>query len=362
MRLDRLMLHQFRSYEQAELDLAPGLTALVGRNGQGKTNVLEAIAYLATFRSFRSATTEVMVRDGAPAAQVRAEGVRRGDREVLIEAEITRTGRNRVQLNRQRLSRPRDALGVLRVTLFAPDDLAVVKEGPQLRRELVDEVAVALDPRSDSTISTFERILRQRNALLRQCGGRLDADASRTLDVWDDKMAPVAEALMARRNEVIDELRPQVRHAYQALAGAEVPVDLRYRPALAPGGFAQALAAQRSEDVRRGVTTAGPHRDELELILRDASVRTHGSQGEQRSFALALKLGGHQLVTTVVGEAPLLLLDDVFSELDPVRCDALIANLPPGQTVLTSADRLPRTAVADVLYQVVDGAITAVAP
>ncbi len=361
MHLQRLSLHQFRSYEHAELEFSPGLTALVGRNGQGKTNVLEAIAYLATFRSFRVSTTDVMIRDGAPAAQIRAEGVRRGDREVLLEAEISRAGRNRVQLNRQRVHSPREALGVLRVTVFSPDDLAVVKEGPQLRRTLVDEVMVAGDPRLDALLSSFERVLRQRNALLRQCGGRLDAGAALTLDVWDAKMAPAAEAVMQARFETVTALRPEVAAAYQALAGMEAVVDVQYRPTVTLGEAAAALASSRAEDVGRGVTTLGPHRDEVELLLGGRAVRTHGSQGEQRSFALALKLGGHRLVTEQVAQPPLLLLDDVFSELDPQRCDALIANLPVGQTVLTSADRLPCAAKADVVYEIDNGVIGQVA-
>ncbi|MCC6436259.1 MAG: DNA replication/repair protein RecF [Acidimicrobiales bacterium] len=357
MRLDRLHLRNFRSYREAEVDFSPGLTALVGRNGQGKTNVLEAIAYLSTFRSFRAATTEVLIRDGEDAAHLRAVGVRRGDRDVLLEAELNRSGRNRVQINRQRTSRPREAVGVLRTTLFAPDDLAIVKEGPQLRRTLVDELAAALDPRADGTLTVFERALRQRNALLKQCGGRLDAAAALTLDVWDAKLAPAGERLMADRGALVEALAPEVGEAYRALAGRQVSVEVRYRPSVAPGSFERALTDARAEDVRRSITTVGPHRDEVELLLRDAPVRTHGSQGEQRSFALALKLGGHRLVAATVGEPPLLLLDDVFSELDPQRCDALVANLPVGQTVLTSADRLPPMAVADVVHVVADGRI-----
>ncbi|MGD9753619.1 MAG: DNA replication/repair protein RecF, partial [Acidimicrobiia bacterium] len=224
MRLDRLHLRNFRSYDEAELDFAPGLTALVGRNGQGKTNVLEAIGYLATFRSFRSSSTDVLIRDGQDAAQLRAVGVRRGDREVLLEAELNRSGRNRVQVNRQRLSRPREAIGVLRATLFAPDDLAVVKEGPALRRTLVDDLAAALDPKADAALSLYERALRQRNALLKQCGGRLDEAAALTLEVWDDKLAPAGERLMADRAAVVQRLRPQVAEAYRALAGTDVAV------------------------------------------------------------------------------------------------------------------------------------------
>ena len=364
MRLDRLHLRHFRSYDQAEVEFSPGLTALVGANGQGKTNVLEAIAYLAGFRSFRASSTEVMVREGEVSAQLRAEGVRwesvqAGDegRQVLIEAEINRTGRNRVQLNRQVLQRPGQAVGVLQVTLFTPDDLATVKDGPQRRRDLLDDLALALEPRIETTLSTLERVLRQRNALLRQSGGRLDASAALTLEVWDAKLTPVAELLMAKRAELVQELGPQVRCAYQQLCGEQVEAEVTYRPSAAPGQMAEALARARVEDLRRGSTTVGPHRDELDLTLRGMPVRSHGSQGEQRSFALALKLAGHRLVTNRVGHPPLLLLDDVFSELDPRRCDALIAHLPAGQTVLTSADRLPRTAQADIVHQVRDGRV-----
>jgi DNA replication and repair protein RecF len=232
-----------------------------------------------------------------------------------------------------------------------------VKEGPQLRRDLLDDLAIALESRYDLTRTSYERVLRQRNALLRQCGGRLDADAALTLDVWDAKLAPVGEVLMAGRAHLVEVACPAVASAYASLAGADRPARITYRPDVEPGSLADRLQAVRTEDVRRGLTTVGPHRDELELSLGGTAVRTHGSQGEQRSFALALKLGGHQLVTSTVGEPPLLLLDDVFSELDPARCDALVANLPVGQTVLTSADRLPRAAVADVVYEVVEGTI-----
>ncbi|MFN0029104.1 MAG: DNA replication/repair protein RecF [Acidimicrobiales bacterium] len=372
MRLDRLHVHDFRSYRQLEFPLAPGLTALVGRNGQGKTNLLEALYYLAHFRSFRTPTGEVMIRDQQSAAHVRAWGQRvtgEDGREILLEAEINRTGRNRVQLNGRRLARPGLATGQLRVTLFAPDDLAIVKEGPAGRRAWLDELATSLDPRFEAVLSALERVLRQRGALLRQCGGRLDSSAALTLDVWDAKLAPLSEAVMTRRVALVEQLADPLMEAYRALAAAgstgsgaiaapcgfgsgDEPLVASYRPSLTPGDALIGLTQARDQDLRRAASTVGPHRDELELLLGRRPVRTHASQGEQRCVALALKLAGHRLVTVEVGFAPLLLLDDVFSELDPQRCDALIANLPAGQTVLTSADRLPRTARADVVYQV----------
>src|SRR5690606_37977769 len=183
VRVDRLWLHDFRSYRQAELRFAPGLTAVVGANGRGKTNLVEAVVFLSTLASFRGAPNDALVRVGAESAVVRAEGERDG-RTRLVEAEITATGRVRAQVNRQRLARTRDLLGALRTTVFAPDDLEMVKGGPAERRRYLDDLLVALHPRHDRTRSDLDRILRQRNALLKQCGGRLDADAEATLDVW----------------------------------------------------------------------------------------------------------------------------------------------------------------------------------
>jgi len=355
VRLDRLHLHEFRNYPDATLTFAPGLTALLGRNGQGKTNVLEAVAYLATMRSFRGATSEVLVRTGADRAVVRAEGTRGEDRDVLIEAEITPGGRNRCQVNRQRLTRARDLVGVLRVTVFTPDDLSIVKGGPQGRRDLLDTTLVSLDPRHDALQTDYERVIRQRNALLRQVGGRLSPEAALTLDVWDAKLAPLGERLAEARLRLAADLEPHVRVAYHRLAAAAPDIVVAYRPSFELGTLDRLLEAGRNEEVRRGTTLVGPHRDDLEVSLAGQPARSHGSQGEQRSLALALKLAAHALVTEVAGAAPLLLLDDVFSELDPRRAAALVAHLPPGQAVLSSADALPPGAVAELTYRVEQG-------
>ncbi len=349
MRISRLWLSDFRSYTELELTLHDGLTAIVGPNGVGKTNLLEAIGLLATLKSFRGAPTDSLIRRGAERAVVRAEGVR-DDREVLIELELG-AKRTRAQVNRQRLQRARDLLGALRITVFAPDDLALVKEGPALRRGYLDDVAVAVDPRFDAELRDLDRVVRQRNALLRQSHGRLDEGSEATLEVWDAKLAEIGGVVTERRQELATQILPHIERAYELLAGKPVPVDAHYERSWSQPTLAQALLAERDTDVRRGVTSVGPHRDELVLTLDGLSARTEASQGEQRTLALALRLAGHLLVTDVVGEPPLLLLDDVLSELDPDRSTALLSNLPPGQTVITSASDLPSDAVPDRLLR-----------
>jgi len=212
-----LWLTDFRSYTSIEVNLSPGLTALVGGNGEGKTNLLEALAWLATLSSFRGAPTEALVRRGAPFAVLRALAERDG-RELLLEAQLQPSGRNRVLVNRQSLRRARDLLGSLRVTVFTPDDLDIVKDGPGERRRFLDDALVALHPRNDALRAEADKILRQRNALLRQSGGRLDEAASFTLDVWDAKLAQTGEALAAARADLIEHLAPVLTSTYDALA------------------------------------------------------------------------------------------------------------------------------------------------
>lgn len=357
MHLQRLWLGDFRSYPAAELELAPGLTAVVGANGEGKTNLLEAIAYLATLSSFRGAPTEALIRDGAPQAVVRAEGVREG-RALLVEAEINRSGRNRVQVNRQRLGRSRDLLGALRVTVFSPDDLDLVKGGPSGRRGFLDEALVAARPAHDALRAELDRVLRQRNALLKQAGGRLSAEVAVTLDVWDTKLAEAGEALARARSALLERLRPQLALAYARVARREEDVSAGYVAPWRSAGLAAALAGARRDDVRRGVSTVGPHRDEVDLRIAGRPARTHASQGEQRSLAWALRLATHSVVREATGSAPVLLLDDVFSELDPARSGALLTHLPAGQAVLTTAGALPDGAEPERVVEVRDGALT----
>ncbi len=357
MRVERLWLTDFRNYTELDVTLAAGLTAVVGPNGQGKTNLLEALGWLATLDSFRGAATDALIRAGADRAILRAEGDEAG-RRLLIEAEINRTGRHRVQVNRQKLARSRDLLGILRVTVFAPDDLALIKEGPALRRAFVDNTVVAIDARKDPVQRELDKILRQRNALLRQVGGRLDESARITLDVWDERLALAGERVAATRADLVDELGPQIEQAYGDLAGRPYPVRLTYQAPWREQGLAGALADARRADLARGVSTVGPHRDELLVELDGLPARTCASQGEQRTLALALKLAAHRLVGDAAGATPLLLLDDVFSELDPSRCEALLAHLPPGQAVLSSADRLPQASRPELTYRIQNAVLT----
>ena len=364
MQLGRLWLTDFRSYRTADVELAPGLTAVVGANGQGKTNLLEAIGYLATLASFRGAPPDALIRHGADQGVIRAEGTRDG-RSLLIEAELNRTGRNRVQVNKQRLTRSRDLLGALRVSVFAPDDLVLVKGGPSERRRWLDDTLVALHPRNDALRTDLDKVLRQRNALLKQSGGRLTPDIESTLAVWDAKFIAAGEALAAARADLIDQLGPLLSTSYERIAVATAPsavargeIGATYVAPWRGSGLEAALAESRRDDLRRGVSTIGPHRDDVDLAIGGLPARTHASQGEQRSLAWALRLASHTTVTAAVESPPILLLDDVFSELDPDRCGALLDNLPTGQTVLTTAGALPPGAAPDLTVTIADATVT----
>lgn len=355
LHLSHLWLTDFRSYPAVDLELPAGTTAILGSNGQGKTNLLEAIAHLAA-GSLRGATTEAMVRVGAERAVVRAEATR-GNRELLIEAELATRGRGRMQLNRQPVKRRSDLLEALSVTIFSPEDLVLVKGGPGERRAWIDDAVVGLDPHADAVRSDVERILKQRNALLKGVKGRLDESAALTLDVWDDRLTKAGEALADHRRSALDQLTPRIATAYHDLAGRSLPIDTTYQSAWGGQGLAAALADARDHDLRRGVTTVGPHRDEIAFSVDGLPARTHASQGEQRSLALAMRLAVHRAVTDARGVSPILLLDDVLSELDDDRAAALLHNLPTGQTLLTSATALPGPAVPDLVVDVVDGAV-----
>jgi len=356
--VEELELLDFRNYRAARFVLTSGITAVLGDNGQGKTNFAEALGFLATLDSFRGAPNDALVRSGAEAAVVRARIVDDDGRIVTVEAEIPASGRHRVMVNRQRLARARELLGVMRVTVFSPDDLVLIKGAPGDRRRFLDDALVSLAVRHDATRLELDRILRQRNQLLKQAGGRrADADTLFTLDVWDAKFAETGEQLGRARQALLERCAPLAAAAYADLAGSPVPVTLDLVAPWRPIGLAAALAAARDDDLRRGVSTVGPHRDDVSITLAGLPARTHASQGEQRTLALSLRLAVHRLVAERTGSIPVLVLDDVLSELDPSRARALLANVPPGQVVITSAAGLPDAAPADRVLIIEQGTV-----
>ncbi len=357
MIVEHLEVVDFRNYTSGSFDLTSGTTVVVGDNGQGKTNLVEALGYLATLSSFRGAPNDAMVRMGADTAVIRARVRHDDDRELLVEAEIAVAGRNRVQVNRQRLTRSRDLLGTLRITVFSPDDLILVKGGPSDRRRFLDDTLVALAVKYDAARLELDRIVRQRNTLLRQAAGRLTDEVATTLDVWDERFAAVADQFGHARATLVARLAPMVDEAYEQLAGTPVPIELVYEPPWRVTGLAAALAEARAADIRRGSTTVGPHRDELAMWVGGLPARTHTSQGEQRSLALALRLAAHRLVTERTGSAPVLVLDDVLSELDDQRATALLSHLPSGQIVMTTATGIPAAARVDRVLRISDGMV-----
>ena len=361
MRVTNLWLTRFRNYAEAELAPAPGLTVVLGDNGQGKTNLLEAIGYAATLSSFRGVGSEALVQHGHDRAAVRVAADSSG-REVLVEAEITASGRGRVSVNRQPLRRTRDLLGVVRVSVFAADDLELVKGGPAGRRRWLDDLLVALLPRHAALIGDLDRVLRQRNTLLRQAGGRLTPDVATTLDVWDAKLIDLGESLGSARQQLVERIEPALAKAYEHVAGQPLDVHAVYDAPWRAEGLRLALERARSDELRRGTTLAGPHRDELTLSLDGLPARTHASQGEQRSLALALRLAAHTAVIEDTGDVPVLLLDDVFSELDPSRSEALVHHLPDGQALLTTAAGQPPGTRPDLVVRVSDAHLHVVTP
>ncbi|HEX5114779.1 MAG TPA: DNA replication/repair protein RecF [Pseudonocardiaceae bacterium] len=358
MYVRQLQVTDFRSWQHAELAFAPGPNVLVGANGQGKTNLVEAIGYLATLGSHRVSTDAPLVRHGATRAVVRAAVVNAG-RELLIDLEITPGRANRARINRAPVTRPRDVLGIVRTVLFAPEDLALVKGDPAERRRFLDELLVARSPRYAGVRADFDRVLKQRGALLKTAGAARRAGESgdiRTLDVWDGHLAEHGAELLAGRLDLVADLAPHVAAAYAGVAPESVPVDVRYRCSLGeslpagygvPGGeradrqaLAEALVVElgkvRQQEIDRGVSLVGPHRDELELILGEAPAKGYASHGESWSFALALRLGGYELLRDD-GVEPVLVLDDVFAELDRRRRAALAKVAVAAEQVLVTA-------------------------
>ncbi|MCU1457108.1 MAG: replication and repair protein RecF [Actinomycetia bacterium] len=369
MNVAHLWLTDFRCYREVDLELGEGLTVFEGANAQGKTSLLEAVTWAATTKSFRGVPDSALVRDGSDRGVLRLE-VTSGERTQLLEAEIRVAGRNRILVNHNPLARARELLGFLRVTVFAPDDLDLVKGSPAGRRDYLDDLLVSMAPRYEAARGDYEKVLRQRNALLRGAG---PVDLP-TLDVFDLQLVAAGAELVRGRLQLIDRLTPWIRSAYHDLASATPELETRYEAEWADGeldladvgdvaGLLEAAVVRaRPREIERRTTLVGPHRDEWRLRLRGLEARTHASQGEQRTYALALRLAGHHTSCEVVGEDPVLLLDDVFSELDADRAAALVKHLPSGQTLLTTAGVVPDGIEPERRLRVVEGSLVDVGP
>ncbi len=355
MHVEKVLLRDFRNFRQAELVLPPeGVTVLTGPNGSGKTNLLEAVGYLATLKSFRSAPLAALVRSGQASAFVAARA-QSGLRVLDLSAEITTSGGGRLKVNNQPVRRSPDFVGLLQVTVFSPGDIAVVKEGPSARRDFLDTLLVEMSPAFARTLASFERSLRQRSALLRSSGGVLSTSMKRVLASWDAQVAQTGEALAEAREGVVEALRPKVQAAYGRLGGKE-EVLLAYERSWL-GALLACLERCLGEDLKQGVTTVGPHRDDLRLCLGGMPARAQASQGQQRSLALALKLASHELLGEHHRTTPVLLLDDVFSELDEQRSGALASCLHQGQVLVAMAGRVPASLEVAEVVGVKDGSL-----
>ena len=352
MHVTHLTLHNFRSYADLDVELEPGATAFIGRNGQGKTNLVEAIDYLSRLSSHRVASDAPLVKAGTDQALIRAAVVRSG-RTAILEVELNPGRANRARINRSPLPRPRDLIGVVRTVVFAPDDLTLVKGDPSDRRKFLDDLLILRTPRLAGVRSDYDRILKQRNSLLKTAGlarGDSRETALSTLSVWDLQLARVGSELLAARLRLVDDLRPYLGKAYQAVArgASRDDAEMDYRPSFdlpeSPDALEESLLAElerrRKDELDRGICLVGPHRDELALSLGNGDLRLpvkgYASHGESWSFALAMRLASYDLLRAD-GDDPILVLDDVFAELDTERRAQLAVLVAGAEQVLVTA-------------------------
>jgi DNA replication and repair protein RecF len=367
-----LSLHDFRSYPTVEVEIGPGITSFVGRNGQGKTNLVEAIDYLSRLSSHRVSADAPLVRQGAAQAVIRAAVVR-DERRAVLEVEINPGRSNRARINRSPLPKARELLGLVRTVVFSPEDLALVKGDPAERRRFADDLLTQVSPRYAGTRTDYDRVLKQRNSLLKSAGvarrgGASTDSALSTLAVWDNRLAELGAEIMRRRMQLVDDLTPLVGKAYEAVARGATRDDatLGYRPSFDVEGddledqLLRAIEERRRDELDRGLSLVGPHRDEIALSLGDLPVKGYASHGESWSFALALRLASYDLLRAT-GDDPVLILDDVFAELDTGRRAQLADLVADAEQVLITAavpDDIP-SQLHGRRFTVADGLVTA---
>ncbi len=357
MILKWLELHGFRNYKEILFNPSPsGITVIDGDNGQGKTSILEAISYLATKRSFRGASKEAIINYEADEAVLRAAFESSHKRDILVEASLSRSRRDRFLVNKQPPSKVSDINKTVPVTVFAAQDIEVVRGAPIARRDFLDDCVSMLFPRGPAIIASVEKVLRQRAMLLKQSGGMLTPEVSSTLDVWDRQLSQYGSQLVELRQELVLLMDPYVNTAYKEISSRNDRISLSYRCSW-QGDLHQELMRNRKDDIRRQSNGIGPHRDELEIDIDGHPIRHNGSQGEQRTAAYSMKVAFHTLYRERMGEDPILLLDDVFSELDNTRCKAILNSVTATQTILTTTGTVPGELNPDLRVTVNDGAI-----
>ena len=340
MRLRWVELRDYRNHEHTRLDPIPdGLLVAVGANGEGKTNLLEGMHFLYALQSPRASASEPLVRRGADSGYVRGEFETAGGK-VLVEVEVRTKGANKVQVDRSPVRRKRDLRKRVRSIMFGPFDLPVVTGDPARRRAFMDEVVVGLVPASDTLTSTYERVVRQRNRLLKEHDGR---GAPADLDTWDEQLVETGAAVIEARREAVDAIAGLASEAFETVAG--YPLEVRYAPNVSATddvaeAFRERLAERRSDELQRRTSLVGPHRDDLELAVRDLGARGFASHGETWVAALSLRLGFADAVQRALGEPPILIADDPYSALDPERRDRVATRLAEraGQVVISVAD------------------------
>lgn len=355
MHVTHLQLVDFRNYAQADVALQAGPVLFIGRNGQGKTNLVEAIAYAGTASSHRVATDQALIRAGAEAAVIRAR-VQHDDRAIVIELQLNRSSPNRAQVNGSAV-RMRELPRYFTSVLFAPEDLALVRADPGVRRDFLDALVVQRTPRLASVVADYERVVRQRNSLLKSArASRLRPEQLTTLDVWDDRLIDLGTQLITARAEVVELLRPHVARAYSAVAGDDHRTRIALRLSIHGSAddafpaeqvadtaeladiFRARVAERRRDELDRAVTLVGPHRDDLVLELNGLPARGYASHGESWSYALALKLASAEVLRAdAVAGDPVLILDDVFAELDHGRRERLADAVGAYEQVLITA-------------------------
>ncbi|MFL3011490.1 MAG: DNA replication/repair protein RecF, partial [Acidimicrobiales bacterium] len=345
-----------RNYETAQLVFDEGITLITGDNGNGKTNLLEAIAWFSKGKSFRGSPNEALILKNKEKAILRAE-ILQNKRKTMLEVELNNFGKNQLQINGKKVKKKKELQEKIKTTIFGPDDLSLIKGSPTERRNYLDELLFDLHTKNQLIKTNFEKCLKQRNTLLKQAKGRTTTEIETTLNVWDEKFAESGEKLAEERINLLEKLKPEIENTLKKFTQNQDSISFEYENLWEKGQLFDALQSERQTDIRRGTTTIGPHRDEIGIKVNNLLSRTHSSQGEQRSLALGLRLAGHEIVKKTTGCEPVVLLDDVFSELDDTRCQILIDLLPKKQAVLTTTGKLPTGVKPDYKYHVVEGII-----